>query len=75
MPSLNVLFGKNRKKADEDGLTVYLCYDHHEGTNGIHGKNGHELDLKLKKLAEKKWCEYYKKTSEDFLKRYKRNYL
>lgn len=75
MPSLNVLFGKNRKKADEDGLTIYLCYEHHEGTNGIHGKNGHELDLKLKKLAEKKWCEYYKKTSEDFLKRYKRNYL
>lgn len=75
MPSLNVLFGKNRKKADEDGLTVYLCYEHHEGMNGAHGKNGHKLDLKLKQLAEKTWCEYYNKTIDDFLKRYKRNYL
>lgn len=71
----HILFGKNRKKADKDGLMVYLCYEHHEGTNGVHGKNGHELDLKLKRIAEKRWLEYYDKTIEDFIKRYGKNYI
>lgn len=66
----HIMFGKNRKLADEDGLTIYLCYEHHEGTNGVHGKNGHELDIKFKKMAVKVWCEYYNKTEEDFRKRY-----
>lgn len=66
----HIMFGKNRKKADEDGLTVYLCYKHHEGTNGVHGKNGHDLDMKLKKEAMIRWCEYYKKTPEEFMKKY-----
>lgn len=71
----HVIFGKNRNNADKDGLTVYLCYDHHEGTNGVHGKNGHELDYILKRKAEIMWCEYYKKTPDDFLERYHKNYL
>lgn len=71
----HILFGKNRKKADEDGLTLYLCYEHHEGTYGVHGKNGHELDIRLKKVAEYRWCEFYNKTPEQFMKRYGRNYL
>lgn len=69
------IFGKNRKKCDEDKLVVYLCYDHHEGANGVHGKNGHELDRKLKVQAELAWCEYYNKTPVEFTKRYWRNYL
>lgn len=68
----HVMFGKNRKKADEDKLTVYLCWQHHEGTNGVHGKNGHELDMKLKHIAVKAWCEYYNKTKEEFRMRYGR---
>lgn len=71
----HIIFGKNRKKADEDLLTVYLCREHHEGTNGVHGKNGHELDLKLKKIAEERWLEHYNKTIDDFISRYNRNYL
>lgn len=66
----HVMFGKNRKKADKDKLTVYLCWQHHEGTNGVHGKNGHELDMKLKHIAVKVWCKYYNKTEEDFRERY-----
>ena len=27
---------------------VYLCSEHHRGTFSPHGKNGHELDVKLK---------------------------
>ena len=71
----HIFFGKNRKNSDKDGLTVYLCYEDHEGTNGVHGKNGHNLDIKLKELAEKTWCEYYNKTPEDFRERYGRNFL
>ena len=71
----HIMFGKNRKKADEDGLTVWLCYQHHEGTYGVHGKNGHSLDLTLKKQAEQIWIEHYNKTTEDFRIRYGKNYL
>lgn len=71
----HIMFGKNRKKADEDGLVVYLCYDHHEGINGVHGKNGHDLDLRLKQYAEARWLECYNASVNDFIKRYGRNYL
>lgn len=38
-----------RRKVPEDEYNIiYLCPDCHRGTNGIHGKNGHKLDLKLK---------------------------
>lgn len=71
----HIMFGKNRKKADKDGLTVYLCYEHHEGTNGVHGRNGHNLDIKLKRIAEKRWIEYYNTTIEDFICSYGKNYI
>lgn len=71
----HIIFGKNRKKADQDGLTVWLCYDHHEGTYGVHGKYGHSLDMQLKCRAEISWLKYYNKTIEDFIKRYGKNYL
>ena len=29
----------------------------------------------IKKIMEKRWCEYYNKTENDFLKKYKKNYL
>lgn len=73
--SHHIFFGKNRKKADEDGLTVYLCYDHHEGTNGVHGKNGHELDLMLKETAEYCWLANHNKDKNEFIKRYGKNYV
>lgn len=66
---------RNRKKSEEDGLYVYLCYEHHEGTNGVHGKNGHELDMILIRKAEEQWLGCYNKTEEDFIERYGKNYL
>lgn len=71
----HIMFGKNRKKADEDGLVVYLCYEHHEGTNGVHGKNGHDLDLLLKQDAQVLWHQNYSNSIDDFIKRYGKNYL
>lgn len=64
----------NRRLADKYKLTVPLCYLHHRGTNGVHGKNGAKLDLELKKLAQKNW-EYHFGTREDFIRVFGRNYL
>jgi hypothetical protein len=71
----HTMFGKNRKKAEKDGLKVYLCYEHHEGTNGVHGKNGHDLDLRLKKISQEIWQRKYNKSVEEFIKRYGKSYL
>ena len=49
-----------RKKSTEYGLVVPLCWLHHEGTYGVHGKHGHELDMKLKRKGQEVFEEYYK---------------
>ena len=66
--------GGNRKKSVEDGLVIFISPElHRTGKNSIH-KNPKEW-IWLKELGEKVWCEYYKKTPEEFKKRYYRNYL
>lgn len=59
-----------RQKSINDGLIVFLTRESHRGTNGVHGKNGDKLNRKIKKLAQKAWCKYYKKTKEEFIKEY-----
>lgn len=45
----HIFFGNaNRRLSEKDGLKVWLCVEHHRGTNGVHGKNGNELDHRLK---------------------------
>ena len=53
-----------RNKSIKDGLIVFLTVEVHRGTNGVHGKNGDKLNRYLKKVAQKAWMEYYKKTKE-----------
>lgn len=66
-----VYFGQAyRQKSIKDGLIVFLTEESHRGTNGAHGKNGDKLNRRLKKLAEKAWINYYKKTKEEFIERY-----
>lgn len=48
-------------KDDLDNL-ILLCWQHHHGTKGVHGRDGHALDLRLKlqlqeKLFDKGWSE------------------
>ena len=64
-----------RNKSIKDGLIVFLTEEDHRGTNGVHGKNGDKLNRFLKRMAQKAWMSYYKKTKEDFIKRYGQNYL
>lgn len=70
----HVFGGANRKKADKEGLTVYLChYCHNEPPNGVHFNR--ERNIRLKQIGQKTWMEHYNKTVEDFIKHYGKNYI
>ena len=69
-----VLFGRNRQKSIEDGLVVFLTPEMHNMSNkGVHFNK--EFDKYLKKIGQKTWQMYYNKSTEEFIKRYGRNYL
>lgn len=71
-----VFFSKAyRNKSIKDGLIVFLTEEDHRGTSGVHGKKGDKLNRYLKKVGQKTWMNYYKKTEDDFIKRYGQNYL
>ncbi|PRR70895.1 HNH endonuclease [Clostridium thermopalmarium] len=38
---------------------VYLCEEHHRGTKGVHGRDGHKLDIQLKLQLQKKLFELF----------------
>ena len=64
----------NRDKSIEDGLVIFLRpEDHNMSEKGIHANR--EFDLYAKRTAQLRWMEYYGKTTEDFIKRYGKNYL
>lgn len=64
----------NRKLSEQDGLWLWLRDDWHNLSDyGVHFNK--KLDLELKKMAQRRWQEYYNKTKEDFIKRYGKNYL
>ena len=69
----HVFFGSaNRKQSEKYGLKVYLCMEHHRGTNGVHGKNGKILNDKLKRFAQIKFEEA--NPGLDFIKIFGRNF-
>lgn len=71
-----VFFGKAyRQKSIDDGLVVFLTPEMHEGTNGVHGKNGDKFNRYLKQTAERAYREYYGKTKEEFIERYGKSNL
>lgn len=64
----------NRQKSIEDGLVIFLRpEDHNMSDRGIHSNI--EFDLYAKRKAQKRWMEFYGKTTEQFIKRYGKNYL
>lgn len=68
------LFGPYRKKAETDGLWVYLCHNHHTGDQGVHTTDP-AYKLILQQKAQLAYMEEKHKTIEDFIERYGRNYL
>jgi hypothetical protein len=70
----HVFEGRNRKNSEEDGCWVYLCARHHNMSDeGVHFNK--QLDEYLKIQMEYVWIKHYGKTIEDFIKRYRKNYL
>lgn len=37
-----------RKKCETEQSVICLCFDHHYIDTGVHGKNGHNMDIDLK---------------------------
>lgn len=63
----------NRKKAESDGLWVYLCQEHHTGVlNGVHGRN-YQLNKVLHIVAQKAYERLH--GHEAYMRRYHVNYL
>lgn len=72
----HIFFGNaNRSLSEKDGLKVWLCPQCHRGEHGVHGRDGHTLDIFLKEIAQQTWQWHYKKSKEDFIKRYGKSYL
>ena len=44
---------------DDDQNLVWLCWDCHHGTLGVHGKHGRQLDLELKLKLQEEYLEKY----------------
>ena len=67
----HMLYGSSKRALSEaDGLYVNLCHPCHMRLH----QDG-EYKEELQKLAELTWCEHYKKSVDDFIKRYGKNYL
>ena len=70
-----IFFGNPwRQISEENGFFVYLAgYLHNQSNEGVHGKNGRELDLLLKRHCQRKYEETHSR--EEFLKLIGKNYL
>ena len=70
----HVFYGTaNRKLSEKYGLKVYLCYEHHRGTRGVHGRDGEKLDTYLKEFAQSRFEK--KESREKFRQIFGNSYL
>ncbi len=49
---------------DNEENLIYLCWEHHHGTRGVHGREGRELDLQLKLDLQQKYFDQGKSEKE-----------
>ena len=68
---------KNRQYSIEDGLVIFITPEEHRfNKESVHKNPKYWKEVvKIEEIAEKAWIDYYKKTKEEFIKRYGRNYL
>lgn len=70
----HIYAGGRRKISDREGFWVYLTGHYHNQSNdGVHGKNGHELDMMLKRHCQMKYEETHSRA--EFMKLIGKNYL
>lgn len=68
----HVFNGPDRQVSEEEGLTVYLCHNHHtDGPMAVH--NNRENDLLLKRYAQAAWEQNH--TREEFREKFRMSYL
>ncbi len=53
----HIYFGRGvREISDRNGFTCWLCgYHHNQSSEGVHGKDGHKLDMYLKQTCQKEF--------------------
>ena len=70
----HIYAGGRRKISEDNGFWVYLTGAlHNQSNQGVHGKNGHQLDMKLKADCQRKFEETH--TREEFMKLIGKSYL
>lgn len=71
----HVFSGADRAKSEKYGLTVYLHHYkcHIFGKKSVHKDN--EIRFKICAYAQKKAMEYYGWTLDEWMKRFRRNYI
>lgn len=69
----HIFFGtSNRKQSEKYGMKVWLCQEHHTGSQGVHFKK--DLDLYLKKFAQERFETLYGDRNE-FRRVFGKSYL
>jgi hypothetical protein len=70
----HIYAGSRRKISEREGFVVYLAgWLHNQSNHGVHGKDGHELDLMLKQHCQMKYEETHSR--EEFIALIGKNYL
>ena len=70
----HIFFGTGlRRISDKHGFWVWLTAEKHRGTSGVHGRDGHKVDLRLKQDCQRKFEETH--TRAEFMAIIGRNYL
>ena len=70
----HIYFGAGmRQISDKHGFWVWLKPEWHRGTQGVHGRDGHKIDLRLKQDCQRKFEETHSR--EEFMAIIGRNYL
>lgn len=70
----HIIFGTSgRRRSEKYGLCVWLCVEHHRGTFGVHGKNGKDINKKLKREAQEAFERHY--SHSEWMAVFHKNYL
>ena len=70
----HIYAGSRRPISEREGFWVWLTgYYHNQSNAGVHGKDGHELDWKLKQDCQRKYEETHSR--EEFMRLIGKNYL
>ena len=70
----HIYAGSRRSISEREGFWVWLTgYYHNQSNAGVHGKDGHELDWKLKQDCQRKYEETHSR--EEFIRLIGKNYL